>query len=253
MYSMIVVNDERDFRKGFCQYFPWSEIGFRIVEDFSTAQEANEYLQQHKVDVVVTGIKMPGMSGLELIEAEYKRNRESSFVIVSGYRSFDYAREAMRFGVQHYLLKPIRWAQIKKEFGALYQELDEKQQLRAREKKEEQSQADGKVENDTVRQIKEYIHLHYEDASLESVAAEVKMNPFYLSAFFHNKTGTKFSAYLVSARMTEAARLLKKTSLQIKIIAQRVGYSTPNSFARTFRQYFGISPKEYRMQNDNSE
>ena len=252
MYSMIVVDDEREIRKGFCQYFPWSDIGFNIVGDFSTAQEADEYLQHHAVDVVVTDIKMIGMSGLELIEAEYKRNRGSSFVVVSGYRNFEYARQAMRFGVQHYLLKPVRWSQIQKEFTTLHQELDQKQQVPEKEKRTPESR-ERDEENDTIRRIKEYVHRHYEDVSLESVAAELKMNPDYLSTFFHNKTGTKFSTYLMSARMKEAARRLSKTSLQIQAVAQRVGYATANSFARTFRPYFDVSPKQYRLKGDDDE
>ncbi|MBR1711089.1 MAG: response regulator [Clostridia bacterium] len=151
MYSMIVVNDEREFRKGFCQYFPWSEIGFTIANDFSTAQEANEYLQQHAVDVIVTGIKMAGMSGLELIEEEYKRNRGSHFVVVSGYRNFEYARQAMRFGVQHYLLKPIRWSHIKKEFESLRHDLDMKHREMNKENIEEKSRGGVKLKQRVIR------------------------------------------------------------------------------------------------------
>ena len=69
MYTMIVVDDEMEIRRGFCTYFPWQEIGFEIRADFKSAQEAEEYLKEHQTDVLVTDIRMRGMSGIELIEA----------------------------------------------------------------------------------------------------------------------------------------------------------------------------------------
>lgn len=249
MYTMIVVDDEREIRKGFCTYFPWAEIGFTILADFSSAQEADEFLQRNVVDVVVTDIKMLGMSGLELIEAGHRRNPDTHFVIVSGYRNFEYARQAMRFGVRHYLVKPTKYAQIVEVFSQIRTELDEarRNQVNALVENEPEKQAQ-EDENKTIHRIKEYIHAHYEDATLESTALHVKINPYYLSTFFHQQTGEKFSDYLIRSRMKEAARLLLRTSMQIQDIARRVGYTTSNSFSRSFRQCFGMTPKEYRLQ-----
>ena len=56
MYTMIVVDDEMEIRRGFCTYFPWQEIGFEIRADFKSAQEAEEYLKEHQTDVLVTDI-----------------------------------------------------------------------------------------------------------------------------------------------------------------------------------------------------
>ena len=250
MYTMIVVDDEREIRKGFCGYFPWAELGFTILADFSSAQEADEFLRHHAVDVVVTDIKMLGMSGLELIESENRRAPKTRFVVVSGYRNFDYARQAMRFGVKHYLVKPIKYAQIVEEFRQIRAELDESQRLQEpiQFARFPESQTPD-VQGEAVRRVKEFIHAHYEDATLESAATVVKMNPHYLSTFFRQQTGMKFSDYLTRARMKEASRLLLRTSMQIQDIARRVGYTTANSFSRSFRQYCGMTPKEFRLRD----
>lgn len=58
-------------------------------------------------DIVITDIMMPGMSGLDLIEETHRRFPEIEFIIISGYREFDYAQTAIRSGVENYLLKPI--------------------------------------------------------------------------------------------------------------------------------------------------
>ena len=163
MYTMIVVDDEREIRKGFCTYFPWTEIGFTILADFSSAQEADEYLQCNPVDVVVTDIRMIGMSGLELIEAGYKRNPDTCFVVVSGYRDFEYARQVMRFGVRYYLVKPIKYAQIVEVFSQIYAELSERR--KAGQKTGADDPGDGLMQeesNRTIRRVREYIHAHYE-------------------------------------------------------------------------------------------
>ena len=60
MYTMIVVDDEMEIRRGFCTYFPWQEIGFEIRADFKSAQEAEEYLKEHQTDVLVTDIRISG-------------------------------------------------------------------------------------------------------------------------------------------------------------------------------------------------
>ncbi len=247
MYTMIVVDDEREIRKGFCNFFPWTEIDFNIVADFSSAQEADEYLQQNKVDVLVTDIRMIGMSGLDLIENESKRHPETSFIVVSGYRDFDYAQRAMLFGVRHYLVKPIKYAQIMEVFTQIHRELDE-HRIQSGTLPPKPEKIDSESENPAIRKIKEFIHAHYEDVTLESAAQYIRMNPYYLSTFFHQHTGEKFIDYLMTARMKEAARLLSGSSLRIQDIARRVGYSTSNSFSRSFRLTYGMTPREYRLQ-----
>ena len=103
MYTMIVVDDEMEIRRGFCTYFPWQEIGFEIRADFKSAQEAEEYLKEHQTDVLVTDIRMRGMSGIELIEAVRNAGVNMEIVVISGYRDFDYAQR-----VRHYLVKPMK-------------------------------------------------------------------------------------------------------------------------------------------------
>lgn len=248
MYSMVVVDDEKEIRKGFCTYFPWKEIGFYIAADFASAQAADEYLREHDVDVVVTDVRMQGMSGIELIESMRNRGQMTQVVVISGYRDFEYARQVMKMGVRHYLVKPIKYAQIAEVFSQIRRELDE---LCEKQEQDGTRQENRTVQdsNEIIRRMKTYIHAHYEDATLEYAAESVKMNPYYLSTYFHQQTGEKFSDYLQRVRMKEAARLLEKSTLQIQEIAGRVGYTTANSFSRSFRQCYQMTPKEYRLRS----
>lgn len=247
MYTMVVVDDEKEIRRGFCTYFPWEEMGFHVAADFASAQEADEYLRSHHVDVLVTDIRMRGMSGIELIQRLRERGDDAEAVVISGYRDFEYARQTMKMSVRHYLVKPIKYRQIVEVFAEIRATLEAKRGELARETAQAKESARTSEGNEIVRRIKAYIHEHYEDATLEGAAECVRMNPYYLSSYFHQQTGEKFSEYLNASRMKEAARLLLNSSLRIQEIGRRVGYTTPNSFSRSFRQYYKMTPKQYRM------
>lgn len=188
MYTMIVVDDEMEIRRGFCTYFPWQEIGFEIRADFKSAQEAEEYLKEHQTDVLVTDIRMRGMSGIELIEAVRNAGVNMEIVVISGYRDFDYAQQVMKMRVRHYLVKPMKYAQIMEVFTEIRQELDAKNGVQNREEVkpiQEKTEATKNETNEVIRRVKNYIYDHMEDVTLELAAESVRMNPQYLSSYFH--------------------------------------------------------------------
>lgn len=74
--------------------------------------EAYDAILDSYPDIVLTDIKMPGLSGLELIEKLNDTREHIQFIILSGYSEFEYAKQAMRYGIRHYLLKPCNERQI---------------------------------------------------------------------------------------------------------------------------------------------
>lgn len=256
MYTMIVVDDEAEIRKGFCTYFPWNEIGFEIRADFKGALEAEEYLREHQIDVLVTDIRMRGMSGIELIEAVRNTGANMEIVVISGYRDFDYAQQVMKMRVRHYLVKPMKYAQVIEVFTEIRKELDERNGVQNGESTrliQEKAEATKSETNEVIRRVKKYIYDHMEDVTLELAAESVRMNPQYLSSYFHQQTGERFGDYLMKKRMKEAARLLVHSPMRIQEVAMRVGYSTANSFSRSFRQIYGMTPKEYRLRRGEND
>ena len=138
MYKLIIVDDEKVIRKGIRDYIDWGSMGFEVADIFEDGKEAIEYLGSHMVDVVLTDIEMAEVSGLEM--AKYIKNNHLSqrVVIISGYKEFEYARKAVEYGVEHYLLKPIRMEEVQKVFTKIAEELDiskeeEKKKLSARQ------------------------------------------------------------------------------------------------------------------------
>lgn len=101
--------------------------------------------------------------------------------------------------------------------------------------------------NDYVRQIMQYVHRHYaERISLREIAASVGLSESYVSRLFKGETGVNIVTYINGVRMDEAERLLRQTSLPIKVIARRVGIENYNRFFSIFREHKGCTPRDVR-------
>lgn len=89
------------------QILPWDDYGIVISGIAYNGEEAFSLIQSVHPDIVITDIRMPGYDGLELIEKGRSIDPDISFIIVSGYRDFEYAQRALKFGAEDYLLKPV--------------------------------------------------------------------------------------------------------------------------------------------------
>lgn len=107
MYSIILVDDELWALNGLKNIIPWENYGFEIKELCSSAEAALSAIRIHKPDAVFTDIRMPGMSGDEFINMVRSEGIETELVIVSAYRDFNVARQAISQGVLYYLTKPL--------------------------------------------------------------------------------------------------------------------------------------------------
>lgn len=97
-----------------------------------------------------------------------------------------------------------------------------------------------------------YIQNHYsEPLRVEEIADYVGLNRSYLSTLFKKYTGLSPVKYLQTFRMTKAAHLLSMTQLSIASIAFSCGYQEPESFHKIFRQTTGLSPSQYRIQEQS--
>lgn len=93
--------------------------------------------------------------------------------------------------------------------------------------------------------IVQYISEHSDKVTLKDIAARFSYHPNYISTLLHRELGKSFSEILLSQRMERAVILLKGTDLAINEIALMLGYSNSSNFYRAFREYYGVSPREY--------
>ena len=251
MYKLVVVDDETQTRDALCDFFPWEQLGFEIVARFENGRSALEYLKNFPCDVLLTDIVMPIMSGLQLIKELQIQKLLPLTVILSGYRDFEYARQAMCCGIRNYILKPTKYHEIVEIFERIRDALDEEHLatdflLPAPEA--EASEELGYHEK-LIQTVKDHVYNNCRDASLDTASQTVSMNPAYLSLLFKQVTGENFSSFLMSVKMKKAAELLGDPNLRISDIGDLLGYSNPNSFARAFKLFYGIGPRNYRFKD----
>jgi Response regulator containing CheY-like receiver domain and AraC-type DNA-binding domain len=107
MYSVIIIDDEPWAIKGIRNAFDWSKYGFEITGQFTSVHKAFEFICEECPDLVFTDIRMPEISGLDLMKMTKEKGLDVDFVVVSGFAEFAYAQEAIRYGALDYFLKPI--------------------------------------------------------------------------------------------------------------------------------------------------
>ena len=104
---VLIVDDEKLQRVLIRKGFDWEENGFVVVGEAGSGEEALKMVDQEKPDLVLTDISMDHMNGLELSERILKKSPSTYIVIITGYREFEYARKAVKIGVEDFLLKPV--------------------------------------------------------------------------------------------------------------------------------------------------
>ncbi|GGD49144.1 response regulator [Paenibacillus nasutitermitis] len=148
MYTAFIVDDEPRILTGMQTIINWVSFGFVIVGEASNGLEAQERIAELKPDLVITDIKMPLMDGLELVRVLNKQYPDIQLLILSGYNDFSYAKEALRYGVNDYLLKPVDPIELGQTLELIYNRLWHATQLRLKEMEQLQSLRDiflGKV------------------------------------------------------------------------------------------------------------
>ncbi|CAM4110886.1 response regulator [Paenibacillus alkaliterrae] len=108
MAKLLIVDDEEHVVERLAVLIPWEQIGITFVYKANSAYEALELLNVQAIEIVITDIRMPGMSGLELSERIREKWMTTKCILLSGHAEFEYAKEAIRCGTASYLLKPVK-------------------------------------------------------------------------------------------------------------------------------------------------
>lgn len=107
MYKVLIADDEEFIRNGLKCIMDWEAEGFEVCGDASNGETAIQMINQMLPDLVLMDIRMPKITGLEVVKHCTERELPCKFVIISGFSDFKYAQEAIRYGVENYLTKPI--------------------------------------------------------------------------------------------------------------------------------------------------
>lgn len=241
-YSVLIADDEELILWSLRGCLRWEELGYTIVAACKNGLEALQQVRDHRPQIVLADIRMPGMNGLELMHTVSAELPHTQGIFMSGYADFSYAREAIRQEALAYLLKPV-------DPGELAEALE-----RARRRLEQmdtppQEQAPAPVCSAKLKGALDYIDAHVrENLSLNLVAGALFISPTYLCQLFRREMNTTFTQYLSERKMAIACELLKVPDATIEGVAQSVGYADYFYFHRVFKKIVGQGPGSYRRQ-----
>ncbi len=234
-HRVLVADDERMIRQGLQVLLTRHYRELTIVEA-TNGQECWDILNtQPHISLAFVDIRMPELDGLQVCEKIKEAGLPVKVVIISGFRDFDYARQALRYGVADYLLKPMNPSDVLR----LIQEVVQVPPLAA--------ELVEKQERLLIEQVRIWIHDHlHEDITLLDLSHQFHYSVNYLSMLFKKEIGTGFQEYVLACRMQRARHLLLDPALRISDIAQQVGYTNPKAFSIAFRKACGLPPTECR-------
>ena len=105
--KVLIADDEAVVLEGLKYIIDWDELGFSICSQASNGEETLNKILNLCPDLVLLDIRMPRMTGIEIIRTARENGFSGHFIILSGYSDFTYAQTAIRYGVDFYLTKPI--------------------------------------------------------------------------------------------------------------------------------------------------
>lgn len=125
MYQVIVVDDEPFITEGLTKLLDWEEMGLEITAQCHDGAEALHILQTTQIDIVISDVRMPNKTGLELI-AEARRSGldRVKFILLSGYDDFEYVKQGVVLGIENYLLKPVSEEELVNTLAAAVKKLN---------------------------------------------------------------------------------------------------------------------------------
>lgn len=242
MLKVVIVDDEPIIAEGLKKSVPWQDWGCRVVATALSGEEGREVIQEHNPDILFSDISMPGIDGLSMVAGLKSEHPLMEISILTGYRNFEYAREAIRLGVTRFLLKPSKMDEIKEAVEVMVKNL---------EKKGIGASTDDILENEAgsfiVNNAIAYMEKNYQSKlRLADVAEQVYVSQWHLSKLMNRYAGQSFSDLLNRIRIDHAKKLLENPALRIGDIAEQVGFLDMAHFSRVFKKIVGVSANEYR-------
>ena len=186
-YKVIVVEDEALIRRSIVKKIQALNLGFTVVGTAMDGQSALNMIESELPHLVITDIRMPIMDGLELVKNIYFAYPSIKVIILSGFHEFEFARQAIKYAVNDYLLKPVTTEQLSTALTKIKLQLDSNLTSLI-------NLANSKSRNVTpeelVKTVELYIRTNYKnELTLEDIAKSLNFSSDYLSRIYKKSTG----------------------------------------------------------------
>lgn len=253
--NLLIVDDEKEI-----QDYLKQELAdeYRIATS-NDGKEAYEYLLNHEIDLVISDVMMDNMDGITLCK-KIKQNANINHIpviLLTARNRVEDQIEGLEIGADAYIVKPFNTEVLKSriasllanrrilknKFSGAQQQSDKLQKINLKSADEALIAKIMKVINDNLAEP---------NLNVEMLAAQVGLSRVHLHRKLKELTNLSTRDFIKNIRMQQASELLKEKKLTVSEVAYAVGYSNLSHFSSTFKEAYGITPKEY-MQNNLSK
>lgn len=273
MIKVMIIDDEEIIREGLRMTVDWESMDCIIIGEAEDGESGLKAALALKPELIFTDIRMPGLDGLQMIARLREMKIPCKVIILTGFRDFEYAQEAVKQGAFRFLLKPVRTEDLElaiseaiKEIKAARSKDEIFNNLEKRVKEyygiesEPESAADKEKGDETsgnpkylVGKALTFIKANYAgNLNLKTVADEIYVSTWYLSKLLKKETGDNFINILNQVRVEKAKKLLMDPKYKIYEIASAVGFTDVPYFTKTFKKVTSFTPMEYKNHNSRA-
>lgn len=254
MYRVLIVEDEELIRKGLTFTFDWLKHDCVVIDDASNGKEGLEIIKKSDPDIVITDIKMPLMNGLEMIENCSNKSFET--IIISGFADFEYAKKAIHFGVNEFILKPIDHLILEETLVKLIKKIKKKKMIEKIENEVKNINEFNLIDFDIyfqqsnydtwfIPEVLEIIEKKYSKRiGVKEIAHSLEISTAYLSRKFKAETNHTLSDFLNRYRIQKSLDYFQE-DIKIYEISRKVGFGEYKYFSRVFKKYLKCSPTDF--------
>lgn len=240
--NTLIVDDEPHILKKVKAVIESTFEDYIIVGEIKNGLDALEVIKSRNIDLVITDIRMPEMSGLELAETVQMNYPHIRTIILTGHSEFEYAKKAIQLNVVDFILKPIDEEDLIKVLAELLVTLSNE-----RDEDIHLPSSTTLGAEETFELVKQYIQENYlQNITLAEIAAKFNFSQAYLTKIFIKFTGVTPLKYKTSLRINAAKDYLDKTNMSLSDIAEQLGYSDQFAFSKAFKNAENMSPLKYR-------
>jgi len=227
MIRAIIADDEKATYRIIRHFIDEYGMPVEIIASADNGKDTFDLINRLHPHLVFIDIQMPLLTGLEVIEEIRKSgDRQTRFIIITGYRLFEYAQSALRLGAEDILLKPVDGKQLKASI--------------------EKAIGFPLTNNALINQVLAYLDKNYgENITLKRTAEHFFVSHNHLARLFKKYTDKTYNEYLNRLRIEKAKTLLVQSEISIKEVAFNVGYANLNNFYTQFKQHSHMTPKAF--------
>lgn len=239
MWKIVIVDDEVIIAEGLSKIIRRIDQNRYSTQIFNDSFAAYQYLKENgkKVDLLITDIRMPQISGLELIEKARKINPLLLCAVLTGFSEFEYAKKSIDLGVICYLVKPVETQELEK--------------LLERLVLADKTVAGIRITNTGLSRetlyMKREIENNYKIFDMDNICNELLLSRDYLLRLYKKETGRSPLDYLLDVRIQKAKEfLMQPGKYKVYEISELVGYSDYAYFSKIFKKQTGMTPKHFQ-------